>query len=265
MKIGIVGLGLVGSAVRYGLEKLGHEILVHDVKLSTSIEDVYPAEVVFICVPTPSLDSGECDTSIVEGIVSELNKLSFNGLVSIKSTVIPGTTTRLIKKFPDLRICFVPEFLRERCAEVDFVENHDVCIIGTQNNSSYNLIKEAHGSLPKKFIQVTETEAELSKYFNNVYNATLITFANNFYELCQKIGANYTNVKNAIVNRSHISDLYLDCNNNFRGFGGVCLPKDTNALRFLSKTLDTPGCLFETLIEDNKKYKTTVYDNMRKS
>ena len=265
MKIGIVGLGLVGSAVRYGLEKLGHEILVHDVKLSTSIDDVCMAEVIFICVPTPSLDSGECDTSIVNNIVSELNRCSFNGLVSIKSTVIPGTTTRLIKKYPDLRICFVPEFLRERCAEVDFVENHDVCIIGTQNNSNYNLIKEAHGSLPKKFIQVTETEAELSKYFNNVYNATLITFANNFYELCQEIGADYTAVKNAIANRSHISDSYLDCNKNFRGFGGVCLPKDTNALRFLSKALDASGSLFETLVEDNKKYKTTVYDNMRES
>ena len=265
MKVGIVGLGLVGSAVKYGLEKLGHKIFVHDIKLFTSIEDLLPAEVIFICVPTPSLDSGECDVSIVESIVSQLNEHLYPGLVCIKSTVVPGTTISLMDKYIDLNISFVPEFLRERCAEVDFIENHDVCIIGTQDKNNYDLIKEVHGSLPKKFIQVTETEAELSKYFNNVYNATLITFANNFYELCQRIDADYSNVKNAIVNRSHISDLYLDCNDNFRGFGGVCLPKDTKALRFLSKTLKSPGSLFNTLVEDNKKYKTTVYDNMRKS
>lgn len=263
MQIGIVGMGLVGSAIRYGFEKLGHYISYHDIKHDTSIKDVIKTDVCFICVPTPSLENGQCDVQIVEDTVIHLNNLNYDGLVAIKSTVEPGTTRKLKELYPDLRICFVPEFLRERCAMLDFIENHDVCIIGTNNTNDYELVKKAHGFFPKKFVQLKETEAELAKYYNNVFNATLITFANNFYELCIKLGVNYTEVKNAIVNRSHITDLYLDCNDKFRGFGGVCLPKDTAALSYLSEKLQTDGQLFKILLEENKKYKTTVFDNMR--
>ena len=263
MKIGIVGLGLVGSAIKYGFEKLGHEIIPHDIKLNTSLETLKKTEIIFICVPTPALETGQCNVKIVEEIIFQLDQLSFGGLIAIKSTTEPGTTSKLKTEYPNLRICFVPEFLRERCAEIDFIDNHDICIIGTSNEDDYNLVKKAHGSYPEKFIRLSETEAELSKYFNNVFNATLITFANNFYELCLKMDVDYTNIKNAITNRNHISDLYLDCNTNFRGFGGVCLPKDTKALKFLTENLGASGSLFETLLEDNKKYKTTVFDNMR--
>ena len=112
-------------------------------------------------------------------------------------------------------------------------------------------------------IELSRTEAELVKYFNNVYNSTLITFANSFYEICQKLSADYTNVKNAAVLREHINDQYLDCNNNFRGFGGVCLPKDTKALSHLSKNLEIDNNFFQTLMDINNKLKITVYEGMR--
>ena len=129
---------------------------------------------------------------------------------------------------------------------------------------SYQKIVDCHGTMPDKFIMIGETEAEFCKYYNNIYNAMLIIFANSFYEVCEASGVNYTQIKNAIVNRNHINDSYLDCNENLRGFGGMCLPKDLNAFRGLISQLGCDIKLFDTLAEENLKYKTTVFKGMRK-
>ena len=263
MNVGIVGLGVVGSAVRYGLEKLGHNVVGHDISLNTNIEDLLDTEVAFLCVPTPSNEDGSCNTSIVRDVIEDLHKLNYSGIIAIKSTVSPGTTQDLIDKYNNYSICFVPEFLRERCASVDFVENHDVCIMGTNNKDAQAIIKKVHGKLPKNVIAVSPTEAELAKYYNNIYNATLVTFAHSFYEVCKSLGANYSNVKDAIVNREHIHDIYLDCNDNFRGFGGMCLPKDTKAIAAFCLKNNLDVGFFNSILEENTKYKTTVYKGMR--
>jgi UDPglucose 6-dehydrogenase len=285
MKIGIIGLGVVGKAVKYGMEKLGHKVTFYDPAYPESKwEDILDTEINFLCVPTPSKEDGSCDVSIVEETIQNLVSCKYTGIIVIKSTVTPGTTQRLHERFgfvpdkdnlfPDhgfhggesgqyFKIAFVPEFLRERCAEIDFIENHDVCIIGTGDEKVYNKIKEAHGRYPRKFIKLTRTEAEFCKYFNNIYNATLVTFANSMYEVCKAMNVNYTDVKNAIVQRDHITDIYLDCNDNFRGFGGMCLPKDTKAIAYLAKELCPNVNFFETILSENAKYKTTVFAGMR--
>jgi UDPglucose 6-dehydrogenase len=263
MKIGIVGVGVVGEAAKYGFEKIGHQLLCHDIRLQTCLEDVLNAEICFLCLPTPSGENGECDIKIVTKVIDDLHLLEYGGIIAIKSTVVPGTTQSLIQQYGNNKICFVPEFLRERCASVDFIENHDVCIIGTEDKEVYEKIVEAHGSLPETFQQLSPTEAELSKYFNNIYNATLITFANSFYEVCNSVGADYTKVKNAATLRKHIEDIYLDCNNNFRGFGGMCLPKDTKAINALCKRKKIDVEFFQHLLNENSKYEVTVYDGMR--
>ena len=263
MKIGIVGLGVVGSAIKEGFEKLGHNVLYHDIAYNTKVEDILETEICYICVPPPSRNTGQCDTSIVEKVIHELCEANYKGVIAIKSTVEPGTTERLIEQTGRKNICFVPEFLRERCAVADFIENHDLCAIGTDSDKIYEVVKHSHGSYPKKFVRLTITEAEFVKYFNNVYNATLITFANNFFELCEKMEVSYTNVKNAIVSRKHIYNAYLDCNDNFRGFGGACLPKDTRALAYLATRFSIDGRFFERVLEENKKYRTTIQKGMR--
>jgi UDPglucose 6-dehydrogenase len=264
LKIGIVGHGVVGTAVKEGFENIGHEVVFHDIKFNTSIKDIFNTEICYICVPTPSAHDGSCNTSIVESVVEDLNNLRYQGIIAIKSTVTPGTTKNLQLKYPELKLCFVPEFLRERRATEDFIENHDLCVVGTFCPNIYEKILESHGTLPRKIIKIGETEAELVKYFNNVYNATLITFANSFYELCESLGADYTNVKNAAVEREHINDVYLNCNEDLRGFGGMCLPKDTKSLAFLCLKNDLNVDFFKYLIEENNKYKTTVFKGMRK-
>jgi len=263
MDIGIVGLGVVGKAVQYGFEKLGHTVKIHDIQLDTKINDVLNTEICYICVPTPTNEDDSCDVSIVEDVVKVLRELNYKGIISIKSTVAPGTTLELKKKYNIDKICFVPEFLRERCAITDFTENHSVCIVGTGDDYIFEEIKKCHGKYPKKFVKTGETEAELCKYYNNIYNATLITFANSFYEVCKKLGVNYTEIKDAVVNIDHITDLYLDCNENFRGFAGMCLPKDTKAIASICKKMNIDVDFFQMILDENNKYKVTIFDGMR--
>ena len=120
------------------------------------------------------------------------------------------------------------------------------------------MVRECHGRYPKEFVRLKPKEAEFVKYFNNVYNSTLITFANSFYELCKEMNVDYTAVKNACVKREHIYDRYLDANRNIRGFGGACLPKDTSAIAALSRELGLNVDFFDMLLSENAKYKCTV-------
>jgi UDPglucose 6-dehydrogenase len=263
MKIGVIGLGVIGSACKYGFEKLGHKVSVHDIKLNTTISDVLDTDIVYICVPTPTNEDGGCNTSIVEGEVLSLKEKDYKGIVVIKSTVKPTTTDKLIKS-TGLNICFVPEFLRERCAISDFTENHDLLAIGTYSDIIYETIKKCHGNYPKNYQKMTPTEAEILKYYSNVFNAVRITFANEMYEICQVVGADYTKIKDTFIKRGTTKDLYLDVNDNFRGYGGVCLPKDTKALNSFVKELGLDLKLFETIDIENNKFKTTVFDGMRK-
>ncbi len=262
MKIGIIGYGAVGKACGDGFENLDHEVKVHDIKLNTKISDLSETHIVFICVPTPLNDENFCDTTIVEECIIELSDLNYKGLICIKSTVEPGTTLKLSKKYK-MPICFVPEFLRERFAYKDFVDNHDLLAIGCSNNSERELIIQCHGNYPKSIKTMNQTEAELLKYFSNVLNSLKIIFANNIYELTKKLDIDYSTILDAYSQRSISNIDYLDANENLRGYGGVCLPKDTKALSSLMKKLQIDLKLIETIDDDNQKIKTTVFEGMR--
>lgn len=256
-KVGIIGLGMVGSAIQRGLSDVGNEVIGYDLKKpETSLKDLLVADAVFICVPTPSLPDGRCDTSIVESVVLSLDNEKFAGLVVIKSTVEPGTTDRLAKQFSSLRLAFCPEFLRERKAYEDFVKYNDVCIIGAYSAEDHELIRAIHGSLPRDFALVTPLEAEFAKYFSNVFNALRIIFANEFYDVCNAAGADYMNVKDAIVKRDNITDAYLAASVTMRGYGGSCLPKDVKAFKEYAKRVlgERQPSLFDTIDEINKRY-----------
>ena len=99
MKIGIIGLGVVGSANKYGFEKVGHEVLVHDIKLKTNINNIKDSKIVFLCVPTPSNKNGSCNTSLVEKTLSDLDKINYEGIICIRSSTEPGFTEKAIKKY----------------------------------------------------------------------------------------------------------------------------------------------------------------------
>jgi len=259
MKIGLIGLGMVGSAVKYGFEvKRGHTLFTHDIKLpDTTIENVYDnSEIIFLCVSTPQSSDGKCNTDNVEQVCSKINSIAESKNekkdVVIKSSVIPGTTDQFAEKFKSIRFAMNPEFLLERAAMHDFC-HQDICVIGTKYDDIYDKIVEIHGNLAKEFIRTTPANAEVVKYYCNVFNSTRIIFANMFYEISKKVGANYDEAKKIATKRHNMIDSYLDCNENLRGFGGACLPKDTFAILSLSEQLGIHYNFLKGLIDDNER------------
>lgn len=262
MRIGIIGYGVVGKACADGYRYLGHKVAVHDLKLDTKIEDLLLTDILFICVPSPSKEDFSCDISNVESCINELKEINYKGVICIKSTVEPGSTLKLSKKY-NLDLCFVPEFLRERQALTDFIENHDLLAIGSTIKKQQDLIIKAHGHLPANIKLLNSTEAELLKYFSNSFNAMKVIFANNFYELSNLLGADYTKILDAYLERVLSTSDYLIANEKMRGYGGPCLPKDVRALIALTKKLKIPFDLFNAIDHDNQQIETTVFKGMR--
>jgi UDPglucose 6-dehydrogenase len=254
MKIGIIGLGIVGSAVYDGLSQIGHSMCYFDIsRKESSLSDIAHTDLVYVCVPTETVGD-HCDLSQVRSTMESLSKLGYQGTIAIKSTVLPGTTQQLISDYPHLEICFVPEFLRAKSALTDFVNEHDVLVVGTDDAGVYDKVVKSHGIIPKSCMMVSPTDAEMIKYFSNVYNALRIVFANSMYEVCQAVGADYQNVLGAVTRRRDISPNYLQCSDNYKGFGGHCLPKDTQAFESFAKSLGLNADLFTVIVNLNKKF-----------
>ena len=128
-------------------------------------------------------------------------------------------------------------------------------MIGSNNPADFEMIKSIHGNLPKDVACVNPAEAEIIKYFSNANHSVQIIFANITYEVCKKLGANYDEVYNAIIRRDCFNAAYLMCNENLRGFGGHCLPKDTSAWANLIKNLGLNYTMVDAVISDNKNLK----------
>lgn len=263
MEIGIIGLGVVGNAIKKGFESIGHIVVPHDIILNTKIEDTLQTEVIYICVGTPPDVNDNCDITSVLDVIQQLNELNYKGVVVIKSTVIPGTTNKLIDTYCNLKFAFVPEFLRERCAYEDFVNNHNILVVGTTDDGSYDKIVESHGNLPKNTVKVSIIEAELVKYFSNTYKAMKITYANSFHKISKHLGADYTKIKDTFLLHGVGDGEYLDVNDEFGGFGGMCLPKDTKAMKVLVKELNLELGIFEFIESENAKFVKKVPTGMR--
>ena len=262
MKIGIIGLGMVGKAIYDGLALNANNIMsFYDVKFPDSkIEDIIDTDIVYISVPTLPDENNKCNLTILNSVISNLTDLNYAGIICIKSTVIPETTINLVNKYNNDNICFCPEFLRERCAFEDFTINNKICIIGTINDSVYETIKECHSNICTEFRKVHPTEAELTKYFQNVYNTYRVLFANAFYEVCKSNNVEYNNILKNLLVRNELDEKYMKCDETLRGPSGPCLVKDTLAFYeyVKSKNLEIKPELFKTMVDDMKLYPRTV-------
>lgn len=241
MKIGVIGIGNVGQANVKGFESLGHTVLEHDIKYNTTIQNVLDTEIVFICTHEDNVTS----------VVKELNLFEYKGVVAVRSTILPGTTDKLIKKY-NLDICFVPEFLRQDYADEDFADCA-LLAIGTYNLASARTVAQAFDTLPKSIEYMLPTEAEILKYYNNCYASLRIVFANMMYDIAKTYNVDYDIIKNAYVKTGKSSGQYLNVNEDLRGYSGACLPKDTIALMELVEKLQLHYDLIKTVHNDNSK------------
>lgn len=235
-----------GALARYFLDikklKRGKDIFLYDADPKKGYgDDVNRADIIFVAVPTPRQKAtGVCDTSIVEAACRTLND---GKIAVIKSTVAPGTTDALQKKFPRLTVLFSPEFLTEKNAWSDTI-HPDRQIVGfTKGNEAVaadvlKLLPRAPFQSPSKINHITALEAELIKYAGNVFLSRKVVFANALAKIAERVGANYTHVRSGISADARIGGSHLNVDYNaYRGFGGYCFPKDTSALMMFAKDL----------------------------
>jgi len=198
MKIGIVGQGYVGTAVKEVFSK-HYETNTFDLNGKcncTDIEDlVDKSDIIFVCVPTPMKKDGSCDTSIVESVVDEIDDVDITDkIVAIKSTIPPGTTNRLNKKCKNISVIFNPEFLTEANFIDDF-KNQNRIIIGGERPSTTKLRQVYSLAFPNvKIVKTGSITAEMVKYMTNTFLATKVSFANEMKMICDELKIDYDKV-----------------------------------------------------------------------
>lgn len=243
--IGVVGFGIVGSAVVEGM-KHAFEVESFDpyrkeATCSTLKELWHKVDgPIFVCVPTPMYTCGKCDISIVEGVISDLNNIVAEDIgepaehapVIVKSTVPPGFTESMNAKYPFLRVVFNPEFLTEANYIEDFKKQNRIIIGGPHGAATLvkRVYQTAYPQVPTT--KTSSTIAEMVKYITNCFLATKVSFANEMYQVCQALNIDYDKVieyalKDERLGRSHWAVPGPDGDG---GFGGKCFPKDINAL-----------------------------------
>ena len=248
MKIGIVGQGYVGTAVKTIFEK-HYDVYTYDIKEKCNCIDmndlVVESDIIFVCLPTPMKKDGSCDTSIVEGVVNDINDFVLTNLksdiiVAIKSTIPPGTTNRLNKECENISVIFNPEFLTEANFIEDF-KNQNRIIIGGERPSTTKLRQVYSLVFPDATIVKTGSKtAEMVKYMTNTFLATKVSFANEMKQICDEINIDYDKVVeySTYDERLGKSHWAVPGPDGHYGFGGSCFPKDINALLKVGWNLD---------------------------
>ena len=240
--VGIIGNGFVGNAVYQNVrDKV--ETKIYDVDKNRSLntfEEVLEQEYIFVCVPTPMKVDGSCDLSILEKLFEDISEKNEDPLGKertfiIKSTVPIGTTKKLVEKYPLLWIVHNPEFLTARNAVSDLAKA-DRTVIGGDPNLTGRVAKLYWGYVywnqEPEIIQTTSDESEAIKYFSNVFLAYKVAYFNKVYDVCEKLGMDYKNLRKGITTDPRIGESHTQVPgiDNDRGFGGTCFPKDLNSL-----------------------------------
>jgi len=264
MKVGIIGQGFVGTAVKEGLKQF-YEIDTFDLDESKRdvdyIEDIIDRnDIIFVCLPTPMNQDGSCNTDIVEGVVSELDNLALtrqcsNRIVVIKSTIPPGTTERLNKECEHIQVVFNPEFLTEANSINDF-KNQNRIIIGGLRPASTKVRQLFYKAFPKAhIIKTSSTIAEMVKYMTNTFLATKVSFANEIFQICDELNIDYDKVVeySTYDDRLGKSHWAVPGPDGKLGFGGSCFPKDINALLDLANKLEIDVFTLDGAWETNLK------------
>lgn len=235
MKIGCIGQGFVGKNTADNFEHRGFEVVRYalEPEYKNNAEKIAECDIIFIGVPTPTTPEG-FDYSIVESVL----KLVADGAIAvIKSTLLPGTTTKLQDIYPNKIILFSPEFLCEKTAAYD-VANPMINVVGLSYDSAGHrkAAEVVMKSLPKSehnFI-VSSQAAELFKYAHNLNGYFRVILANLLFEVGEKNDVNWGDVKSMMDSDIMMSPYYnTPSHKGGRGAGGHCFIKDMAAFRHL--------------------------------
>lgn len=243
MKIGIVGMGFVGSTLSKWLKQnTDHKISAVDIVLDFN-DDLSDSDAIFICIPVLSSREGQNHRAL-ERVVDTYKSYTEN--IFIRSTVLPGTNDKL-------GTISLPEFFTQRTADQD-MERLQIISGPCEENLLRAIFKG------KQISMVQNIEAEISKYAHNCFGAMKVTYFNMIRQLCIYNGANFE-----IVKKSMGITGYIDLENHTTvpgpdgklGYGGKCFPENMESLigYLLSNSFDGEAKMIESIIELNKEYR----------
>ena len=235
-KVGVIGCGFVGEGQAFSFGPIS-DVKVYDLdqkKSTSTLDDTLDSDFIFVCLPTPMKKDGSQDTKYIDDFF--MNAVS-GPIYIIKSTVVPGTTNSLKKKYNDLNIIFSPEFLTERTAKLDIITQTRIILGGDSNlTSKVRKLFEAR-FMNKNIIETDSLTAEYIKYMNNTFFASKVSLMNEFYRFAKHLGVDWKKALYGFVSDQRIGDshLHVPGPDGKLGFGGTCFPKDINAFISFAK------------------------------
>jgi UDPglucose 6-dehydrogenase len=263
-KLGIVGQGFVGSAVREGLA-LFHDIKTYDINPDLSSckslrELIDHAKIIFVCLPTPMRKDGSCDTRLIQSVISQINKdaaasYPARKIVVVKSTIPPGTTASMDAVNRNIDVIFSPEFLTEANSFDDFKNQTRIILGGSRPATSIvkTMFKKA---FPRVHIVKTGSRtAEMVKYLTNCFLATKVSFANEMKQICDTMDIDYDKVVEYTLHDQRLGQSHWTVpgpDGDF-GFGGHCFPKDLCALIDIAKRNQVDPLIMEAAWRKNQQ------------
>lgn len=303
VKISIIGAGYVGLVTAACLAKLGNEVVLIDtdkekleaihnnmgssiyeegldellsqvhIEVSTDYQKTLPSDIIFICVGTPSDESGaiflEQITGATKQIAEILKTREAYCVVAVKSTVAPGTTEELVipiletqgrKVGSDFGVCMCPEFLREGKAIYDFMNPARV-IIGEYDGKSGDVLNRLYQSFNAPILRTSLRTAEMIKLASNAFLATKISFINEVGNICKQLGIDTYEVAKGMGFDARIGSKFLNAG---VGFGGSCLPKDLKMLIARAKEVGYEPTILEGVLNLNDAQALKLVELLKK-
>lgn len=234
IKVGLVGCGFVGGALKAWLEENnaeGCDVFVSDPPKGMN-DDLGGVDVAFVQIHVRTEDDGTQDLTLMKELICALPDVP----VFVRTTVLPGTSERLSRETRH-RVRYMPEFLTERTHIEDFRRQTMVFPVDGDAAALALLTRVFPG---KRFAVMSPLEAEIAKYAHNVFGAYKVTYFNAVREYCAKAGADWAKVHTGCLLSGYINDThtYVPGPDGRFGYGGKCFPKDVNA--FAKLTAGTP-------------------------
>jgi UDPglucose 6-dehydrogenase len=220
------------------------------------------AEVVFLCVPTPMGVGGVADLNAVESVVDEIRTTLAPGTVVVnKSTVPVGTAVRTAELLgrDDIAVVSNPEFLREGSAVHDFL-HPDRIVVGASAQDAAERVAALYARLGAPTVLTDAASAEMIKYAANCFLAMKLSYVNALAEMCERLDADISDVTDGMGYDRRIGQSFLKPG---PGWGGSCLPKDTNALLQVADSVDFEFRLLRATIDTNTRQYQRIVDKIR--
>jgi len=264
MKIGIFGHGTVGKAVSSFFKQYDHDVYIYDAKglvNNFNVKKVQELEVVFLCVPTPTVD-GIQDISAIKDCLNKITEVS-KPIVIIKSSILLGTTDKLFNEYK-IPILHSPEFLSENTTVGDFQEQENV-YLGYPEEMPYKMALGVHHKLYTLFsdlpniknqgiFSVTAKVMEMVKYTANCFYATKVSYFNSIYRICEDNDIDYDQVRRfAIDSTGWMNEMHTQVpGRHGLGYSGKCFPDNMKALAIINPFIEMVDKYNEDIRDDKE-------------